>query len=62
MQNIECSWVFMIRLPGTKLDNQAELRGGDHGRLSILSKMGMRMGREYYNLRVNMAQKVTKEA
>lgn len=60
MQTIECSWVFKVRLRGTKLDNQAELR--DNGRFSIPSKMRMRMGREYYNLRVNMAQKVTKEA
>lgn len=48
---------------GTYLDhNQVELRGRDYGRFSILSKIRMRMGRECYNLRVNMAQKITKEA
>ena len=57
MQNIECSWVFRVRLPDNKVDNQAELRGRDHGRFSIPSKMGMRMGREYYNVRVHGALK-----
>lgn len=59
-QAVERSWVFRVRLPGTKLDNQAKLRGS--GRFLSLSKMGMRMGRESYDLRIHMAQKVTKKA
>lgn len=47
MQAIKYQWVFRARLPGTMLDNQAELGGRDHGRLAILSKVGTRMGREY---------------